>query len=90
MTLTLRELELENRDSLITSRAKDMFIEQLQKDHAAFVAERQQLIDQLVSNSRRIGELETKLLQLEAPREVCGTEPNRSERLCCPSRAVRA
>ena len=65
----LRELELENRDLMITSRAKDMFIEQLRKDREAFVAERQQLIDQLISSSQQIGELETKLLQIEAPRE---------------------
>ena len=64
----LRELELENRDLLITSRAKDMFIEQLRKDREAFTEERQKLIDQLVSSSRQIGELETKLLQIEAPR----------------------
>lgn len=66
----IRELELENRDLQITTRAKDMFIEQLRKDREAFVHERQQLIDQLVSSSRQIGELETKLLQIEAPRDV--------------------
>lgn len=64
----LKELELENRDLMITTRAKDMFIEQLQKDREAFVSERQQLIDQLISSSRQIGELETKLLQIEAPK----------------------
>jgi hypothetical protein len=53
---------------MITTRAKDMFIEQLQKDREAFVHERQQLIDQLISSSRQIGELETKLLQIEAPK----------------------
>lgn len=64
----LKELELENRDLMITTRAKDMFIDQLQKDREAFVRERQQLIDQLISSSRQIGELETKLLQIEAPK----------------------
>ena len=64
----LKELELENRDLMITTRAKDMFIEQLRKDREDFVKERQQFVDQLISSSRRIGELETKLLQIEAPR----------------------
>jgi hypothetical protein len=73
----LKELELENRDLQITTRAKDMFIEQLQKDREAFVHERQQLIDQLISSSRQIGELETKLLQIEAPKPQ---QPNLSER----------
>jgi CHC2 zinc finger len=36
----LKELELENRDLMITTRAKDMFIEQLQKDRESFVHER--------------------------------------------------
>lgn len=65
----LHELELANRDLLITSRAKDMFIDQLRKDREEFINERQKLIDQLVSSSRHIGELETKLLQIEAPRQ---------------------
>ena len=73
---SLKELELENRDLMITTRAKDMFIEQLQKDREAFVDERQQLIDQLISSSRQIGELETKLLQIEAPKPQ---RPNPSE-----------
>ena len=48
----LQELELKNRDLEIATRAKDMFIEQLRKDREAFVEERQQLIDQLISSSR--------------------------------------
>ena len=74
----LKELELENRDLMITTRAKDMFIDQLQKDREAFVRERQQLIDQLISSSRQIGELETKLLQIEAPKPQ---RPNVSEQV---------
>lgn len=64
------ELERENRDLQITTRAKDYFIEQLQKDREAFARERSALIDKLVASSERIGVLETKLLQLEGPREV--------------------
>jgi hypothetical protein len=57
------ELLKENFDLKITNRAKDMFIEQLQK-------ERDGLLNQVVNSSRRIGELETKLLQLDAPDET--------------------
>lgn len=64
------ELERENRDLQITTRAKDYFIEQLQKDREAFARERSALIDKLVASSERIGVLETKLLQLEGPGEV--------------------
>lgn len=63
----LEEIERENRDLQIANRAKDFFIEQLQKDREAFAKEREQIIDKLVASSRQIGELETKLLQLEAP-----------------------
>lgn len=63
----LDELELENRDLQIANRAKDYFIEQLQKDREVFAKERGELIDKLVASSERIGVLETKLLQLEAP-----------------------
>ncbi|SUS08819.1 conserved hypothetical protein [uncultured Defluviicoccus sp.] len=64
------ELERENRDLQITTRAKDYFIEQLQQDRDAFAKERGALIDKLVASSERIGVLETKLLQLERPGEV--------------------
>ena len=46
--------------------------------------QRQKLIDQLVSSSRYVGELETKLLQIEAPRrEIVRTVPKAS----APSRS---
>jgi hypothetical protein len=54
------ELEKEVFDLRITNRAKDYFIDQLQK-------ERNGLLDQLVQSSRKVGELETRLLQLKAP-----------------------
>ena len=46
----------------ITNRAKDYFVDQLKK-------ERDVLFDQLLSASRKVGELETRLLQLEGPRD---------------------
>lgn len=66
----LDELERENRDLQIANRAKDYFIEQLQKDRDGFARERSELIDKLVASSERIGVLETKLLQLEGPQAV--------------------
>ncbi len=54
------EMEQEILDLKITNRAKDQVI-----DH--FRAERKQIIDQLLNASRRVGELETKLLQLDGP-----------------------
>jgi len=51
------ELAKENLDLRITNRAKDMFIDQLKHEH-------EKLLHQLTSSSRRIGELETRLLSL--------------------------
>jgi hypothetical protein len=65
----IKELELENRDLKINNRAKDLFIEQLQKDRENFVHERERIISRLVESTRQIGVLETKLMQLDAPKE---------------------
>lgn len=59
---TVEELKKEITDLKITNRAKDMFIERLQNERDGF-------FDQLVTSSRKMGELETRLLQLEAPKE---------------------
>jgi hypothetical protein len=56
----LKELEKEMMDLKITNRGKDFFIDQLQK-------ERDSILNQLLTSSRKVGELETKLLRLEAP-----------------------
>jgi hypothetical protein len=48
---------LENRDLKINNRAKDLFIEQLQKDRENFVQEREHLIDRLVDGTKQIGGL---------------------------------
>ena len=45
------------RDLTIANRAKDQVIDHLR-------TERKEIIDQLLNASRRVGELETKLLQL--------------------------
>jgi hypothetical protein len=57
----IREMKQEITDLKITNRGKDYFIEQLQK-------ERDAIIGQLVQSSRKVGELETRLLQLEEPK----------------------
>jgi hypothetical protein len=57
-----RTVDWENkiRDLEITNRAKDYFIKQLQKERDGF-------FDQLLNASRKVGELETKLFQIESP-----------------------
>ena len=55
-------------DLKITNRAKDMFIGQFQKERESFDQERQNYVKELISANRKMGELETKLLQLEAPK----------------------
>jgi hypothetical protein len=52
-----KALRQEIMDLKITNRAKDMFIEQIQK-------EREGMIERLVTGSQRIGELETRLRDL--------------------------
>ena len=56
----LQELEREILDLKITNRGKDMFIEQLKGERTGF-------FEQLLSANRKVGELETKLLQIESP-----------------------
>ena len=56
----IKSLQHEIRDLQITNRAKDMFIEQLQK-------ERTGIFEQLLDASHKVGELETRLLQIESP-----------------------
>jgi len=56
----VQELERENLDLKIANRGKDYLIEQIQKERAGF-------FDQLLTASRKVGELETKLLQIESP-----------------------
>lgn len=66
---TLSHLEKELIDEKILNKAKDYFIDQLKEDRQHFVDERKTFIVQLTESSRMIGELETKLLQLEAPKQ---------------------
>jgi hypothetical protein len=54
-------------DLKIANRVKDKFIEVLQSENEKFGHERQRYIDELMRSSRQIGELETKLRQIESP-----------------------
>jgi hypothetical protein len=64
----VKELEKENMDLKITNRAKDYFIEQLKGEREIFVQERQGYVEKLMDFNRKVGELETKLLRLETPK----------------------
>jgi hypothetical protein len=55
-----KSLQYKIRDLQITNQAKDMFIERLEK-------ERTMIFEQLLDASHKVGELETRLLQLESP-----------------------
>lgn len=68
----VRELEKELLDLKITNRGKDYFIEQLQKERESFGKEREEYVEKLMGFNRKLGELETKLLQLEGPRSSQG------------------
>src|SRR5919106_2661671 len=59
----IRELEYKLRDEQIASRAKDIALNRME-------SERKDLLDQVVKWSHRVGVLETKLLQLEAPKQT--------------------
>jgi len=59
----IKELEFKLRDADITNRAKDIHIERQNKERELF-------FEQLIETSRQIGALETKLLQLEGPKQT--------------------
>ena len=56
----VKDLEREVMDLKITNRAKEMHIDRMQKEREGF-------FDQLLAASRKVGELETRLLQIESP-----------------------
>lgn len=64
----VRELRHQLIDEKILNKGKDYFIEQLQRDRETFVDERRELINQMVLKGERIGQLESELRQLQAPR----------------------
>jgi len=69
----IKELEHEIRDLQITNKAKDIFIEQMQKERTGF-------FDQLLAANRKVGELETRL-QIEGPKSDTLKKQNTSRHL---------
>lgn len=69
----VQELELQVRDLEITNRVKDQVIGIKDKEIGRLEEAQREYIERLIGSSHRIGELETKLLQLEAP-ETPATE----------------
>lgn len=59
-TSKLKALEAEVMDLKITNRAKDQFIDHLKQERAG-------MLEQLTTSAKRVGELETRLLQLKQP-----------------------
>jgi hypothetical protein len=57
-------------DLKITNRAKDYFIEQLREEREGFALERREYVEKLMTFNHRVGELESKLLQLRAPQSA--------------------
>lgn len=68
----VRTLEHEVMDLKIVNRGKDYFIDQLK-------TEREGLLGQLISASHKVGELETRLLQLGAPASAIGKPDSMSD-----------
>ena len=61
------ELKREVMNLTITDRVKEQVIKQYEKERSQFAQERKEYIEQLLTYNRRIGELETQVLQLAAP-----------------------
>jgi hypothetical protein len=60
-------LQQEILDLSIMNKGKDYLIGELRKEREGFAVERQRYIEDLMRFNRRVGELETKLNQIEAP-----------------------
>jgi hypothetical protein len=60
-------LEQEIFDLQIMNKGKDYLIGELRKEREGFAVERQRYMEDLMKFNRRVGELETKLNQIDAP-----------------------
>ena len=59
----LQELDREILDLKIANRGKDYLIDQMQKERNGF-------FDQLLTSSRTVGQLETRLQRLDGPAKI--------------------
>jgi len=66
----VQELELQVRDLTIATRLKDQVIAMNEQVIKRLEETKDQYIERLIESGHRIGELETQLLQLEAPEET--------------------
>ena len=71
---SIRDMRRKITDLEITNRVKEQFVDLLQKERERMMGERDGYVRELMAQSRRIGELETQVLQLGAP--VSGSAPS--------------
>ena len=69
-----KAIRQEIMDLRITNKAKDMFIEQMQKERESFAAERAGYVERLMGFNREVGELKAALQQLGSGRPVRPTD----------------
>ena len=62
---SLQALRKEIANLQVTNQVKALMVEQLQKDREHSDAERRQYIEELMNTTRKLGEMEAKLQQLE-------------------------
>lgn len=75
----LETLRVKVRDLEITNRVKDQFIGMLEKDREKLASERENYVRELMGQSHRIGQLETRLLQIGAPADESESGPKFAE-----------
>ena len=78
-TFNREVLRLKVRDLEITNRVKDQFIGMLEKDREKLASERENYVRELMGQSHRIGQLETRLLQTGAPADESESHPKFAE-----------
>ncbi len=74
LTKQVTELQKEVLDLKITNRGKDFLIDQLREERSAFGQEREKYVNQLIAANREVGELTTRLMQIEGPRGGTSTD----------------
>jgi len=71
----LRALESEVFDLKITNRAKDYFIDELKADRLRLAEDFKNLVIEFGNANRQIGELQSQVRQLEAPKDTARSAP---------------
>lgn len=81
----VKRLKQENYDLQINNRAKDYFIEQLQKEREGFAVERQGYVEKLMAFNHQLGTLQSELLRLSAPRDTSPQQPEVGHTVAAPA-----